>query len=92
MTTTTNFEKNGKSYLYISVIAEVKETEKAICLKVNATWNMNKYYEKDLWFPKSVIARDGDAYGVADWFYAKTSEQNAFHGYPMSFRETYFRA
>lgn len=86
------FEKNGKTYKYIDAVSIVKESEKAICLKVNVRFNDNEPKPRDLWFPKSVIARDGELYGAADWFYEKTANANAFHGYRMQFDATLFEA
>lgn len=63
-----------------------KETEKAICLNCDVTFNDNGYKARNIWFPKSVCSVVGEGIAeVEDWFLQKVSEQNAFHGYLMSF-------
>lgn len=63
-----------------------KETEKAICINCPVSYNANAPKGRDIWMPKSVceIVNEQVA-AVEDWFLAKLSEQNAFHGYRMNF-------
>lgn len=96
MTYIKNFDKNGKTYRYIDTVNDspriVKESEKAVCLRCNVRFNDNEPKARDLWFPKSVIALDGQVFGVTEWFYDKVANEYAFHGYRMEFDATLFQA
>lgn len=61
-----------------------KETEKAICLECEVSWNSGSSKLRDIWFPKSVI-KDLDEHmcDVADWFLNKVEAEGAFKGYAM---------
>jgi len=64
----------------------VKESEKAICLNVPVSYNANAPKGRDIWMPKSLCTIFSERVAVVeDWFLAKLSEQNAFHGYRMNF-------
>lgn len=70
--------------IYINNIT--KESEKAICINCPVSYNDNAPKGRDIWMPKSVCKITAEHIAeVADWFLAKTSEQNAFHGYRMNF-------
>lgn len=88
--------KNTKE-LELSFYEVVKETAKAVCLKVLVSWN-GTCHSRDLWFPKSVcrLVAFSDENGnnrtnalVAEWFIRKTEEENQVAGYQMCF-ETIF--
>lgn len=77
----------------------VKETAKAICLKVMVSWNSN-CHTRDIWFPKSVcrLINFTDENGkehinamVAAWFIEKTEAEKAFGGYQMNFETIFSR-
>ncbi len=64
----------------------VKESEKAICLNVPVSYNANAPKGRDIWMPKSLCTIFSERVAVVeDWFLAKLSEQNSFHGYRMNF-------
>lgn len=74
----------------------VKESEKAICLKLLVSFNGNTSV-RDVWFPKSVCEikdADYDKTGkrafVADWFLRKAETANAFAGYAMRFETAFW--
>ena len=75
---------NGKPYIIVNALSVVKETEKAICLKCHVSWS-KKGFERDLWFPKSVLVRFNEHYAVADWFYSKVEREHNYNGYDMCF-------
>jgi len=63
-----------------------KESEKAICLICLVSYNANAPKERNIWMPKSVCKVVNEHVAeVADWFLAKTRDENAFHGYRMNF-------
>lgn len=72
-----------KTEIIINNVA--RETEKAVLVNLNVTFNHNGYKAREVWMPKSVISVDGCIAKVEDWFLRKLSVQNAFHGYTMSF-------
>lgn len=77
-------ENTMATRIYIKGIA--KESEKAICIIAPVSYNANGTKDREIWMPKSVCkVITKNIAEVADWFLAKTSEQNAFHGYRMNF-------
>ena len=61
-----------------------KESEKAICLECEVSWNCGQPKRRDIWFPKSVV-KDLDEHmcDVADWFLNKVEAEGGFKGYAM---------
>lgn len=74
-----------KSQLTINNI--VKETEKAILVSTNVSWNGNSEKEKQFWMPKKVVemTESNTEIMVEDWFLNKLEDENTFKGYRMSF-------
>jgi len=65
----------------------VKETEKAVCVKLPVSWAGN-VHEKQMWFPKSLVeSLQERVIIVADWFLRKAEFENRYHGYMMYFEE-----
>lgn len=63
-----------------------KESEKALCINCPVSYNANAPKGRDIWVPKSLCEIVNDqVVAVEDWFLAKLSGQNAFHGYRMNF-------
>lgn len=71
----------------------VKETPKAICVKLSVSWNSN-YYTKDIWFPRSVAnfdtfttpqGKEVTHLMVDEWFLNEQEKKNAYHNYMMRF-------
>lgn len=63
-----------------------KETEKAMLISVNVSYNGNTPKARSMWFPKSVVESiNGNLAEIKDWFISKTSKANAFKGYEMRF-------
>jgi predicted transcriptional regulator YheO len=73
-----------KTTIFINNIE--KETEKALCINCDVTFNDNGFKARNIWFPKSVCQVVGEHIAeVEDWFILKVRQQNAFHGYLMTF-------
>lgn len=75
-----------KANIFINNIA--RETEKALLVNCNVSFNANAPKAREIWMPKSVCGRTnkaGTMLEVEQWFLDKLSEQNAFHGYRMNF-------
>lgn len=80
-----------KKRFEIAIYEVVKETEKAVCVKVMVSWNKN-FHTRDIWMPKSVCEVFAAEYDnnkphimVDDWFVRKTESANSFKGYAMRF-------
>lgn len=71
----------------ININGIARETEKAVLVNAIITFNHEKYSNREIWMPKSLVGRnvENEMLEVEDWFLAKLSEQNAFKGYQMLF-------
>ena len=71
-----------------------KETEKALNVSTNVSWNAGTPKQKDIWIPKSVVVAKGSMKGssgkstqaitVQGWFAQNLSTSNSFKGYNMT--------
>lgn len=76
--------KNNSTEIVINEV--VKETEKAVLVSLPVSWNAN-VHTREFWFPKSCVELFTRTMSVASFLIEKMMQQNAFHGYRMTFEE-----
>ena len=90
------FGEGGRG-LFINGIEQ--ESEKALKVNTNVSWNANKPKQVSLWIPKSAIAGQGSMtssngsttkyVNVKDWFQKSLKDKVAFKGYSGTFNPDY---
>lgn len=79
-------ELNKNNTVEVIINKIVKETEKAVLVNLPVSWNSNMH-SREFWFPKSCIEVYNRTMAVATFIIEKMEQQNAFHGYRMTFEE-----